>query len=457
MPHRTESTIVLAIDAAHRENRTADEYELRLRQAELPKLPAPQRVEALIRAAVLAEKLGRPHDAADAADRALDLAVAHADGPGRINALSELGVQARTRGDLERSETLLREAALLAGEHGDKRLTARARGNLAVTLRRAGKPDRAFDEGTAAARLYRDLGDLAGANRMLHLQSQIQQDQGLLQEAKATLEEVIGLDALIGDSIGHARSLGNLGLLLWRMGELAEAAAKLEQTMEFFLAGGSRIDVIRARSNLGLIRRSMGETNAALACFEQSAAEAAELGLTVERAHALSNLAATLVMYERWDEAEELLSSVSTGGDYRREHTDLLTRARIAIHRGDSSAALGYARDATEIARKADNPRCVAEALRIQAQVLHGKHEDENAREAILQALEQLEQGGRQTCEEHLVCTAVAAAIEHALGADDEARTLAQDAADGIERHLRNPDPEVQHALASLKVLAARS
>src|SRR5688572_3647883 len=206
MAERTESTLVHAIEAAQRENRAADEFDLRMRQAELPSLPAPQCVETLLRAGLLAEKLGRPQQAAASVERALEMAVAHADLPGRINALSELGVQARASGHLERSETLLRQAAALAGKYSDKPLIARARSNLAVTLRRAGKPDRAFDEGNAAARLYRDLGDLAGANRMLHLQSQIQQDQGLLEEAKATLEEVIGLDAMIGDDTGSARS-----------------------------------------------------------------------------------------------------------------------------------------------------------------------------------------------------------------------------------------------------------
>jgi tetratricopeptide (TPR) repeat protein len=453
MPHRTESTIVHAIDAAHRENRTADEYDLRLRQAELPSLPISQRVEALIRAAVLAEKLGRPHDAADAADRALDLATTHADGPGRINALSELGVQARTRGDLERSEKLLREAALLAGEQGDKRLIARSRGNLAVTLRRAGKPDRAFDEGNAATRLYRDLGDLGGANRMLHLQSQIQQDRGLLEEAKATLEEVIGLDALTGDSMGRARSLGNLGLLLWRMGELGAAAARLEQAMEFFVAAGSRIDVIRARGNVGLVRCSMGETDAAIACFEQSATEAAELGLAVERAHALSNLAATPVMCERWDEAEDCVNATGAEGDYRRRHTDLLTRARIAVHRGDETAALGHARKAAEIASTADNPLCVAQAQRVEAQALHAMHQNEHAREAILLALEQLEQADQPESAEQLVCNALAAEIEHALGAEENARLLAQEALEAAEHHMYSPDPEVQRAINSLRAL----
>lgn len=436
------------IRAAHTNGNYAEEYELRKRLLALPTADVTDHIQDMIAASVAADLAGHTSEALALAHETLELSNQHDYAAGRIEALSELGVQHRYQGELEHSKAFLQDALGHAEKLGEKRLIARCNANLAITFYHRGETDRAYDLGQAAARLYRDLGDIDGTTRTLHLMARILQSQGLLSEAREMLEEVVEMDAMTGDSLGRARSLGNLALLLMNTGHDEEAAERLRQATEMFRKLKAPPDVARGLANLGQALRNSGDMNGALQAFQESLSVAQQVGSKLLMATAMIQQAISFWMLERTTEAKSLaetaMSQLSDDAPGELRSTALQTLARIAMHDNDLPNALALVEKALQ-AQSSVTPS----TLWLKADVLR-RMASADAAEFVLQSIEELDGSGATRTLEYLKCAVLAAELEAMNKHDAEASYLIDDAAalrDDLGVTDQHPDPELRRAL----------
>ncbi|MCA8916195.1 MAG: tetratricopeptide repeat protein [Planctomycetes bacterium] len=452
-----------AIDAA-RKAHSSDELQLRLRLVRHPDQDVAGKIDAMIRASVCADIGGDGAQARSLAEGALELATLHNLPASRLVALCELGVQLRWAGDLVHSESLLREAVEIADGLGNKREQARSHSGLATTLYRRGQSDLAFDEGELAARFYRDLGDLTGAARILHLQAQIRKSQGLLEDARALLEEVIELDSITGDEHGQGRSIGNLALLLMQMQKPDEAAERLQQAIKLFEKVRSPADTLRALCNLASVRTSQGHFEVALQTLRDVAQESKRIGNMAELSNALCFQADTLQYLGRDAEALELArqAEAATGANTANNVRFIagLIRCRISLNARDAKAALGYISAAEELARELNNQLDIATALRLKAEALRSAGMLADAREATLECIEILDAARVDPSREYLKCVTLAAQLENDQGNQEEAGFLVAEGnrlRELLQVDDTTPDPDLRRVVKALRELSGQA
>lgn len=437
------------IAAAAAAEQRGEEYALRKRLLDQKPSDIPSRIEDMVATAVCADLTGHAEDALALAESALELAVTHDCLAGRVEALSELGVQWRRRGEMARSASLLAEGVEYADKLGDKRLLARCTANLAVTRRRSDELDLAHDDALQASRLYRDLGDLAGVNRMLHLKAGILAEQGLLEEAREAYEEVIELDAMTGERLGRARTLGNLALLLRDLGCYELSAERLREAIELFRELGTPEDVARGLNNLSISLCDGAAYDAALEVLNEAAGLARQCGSEVLAGWTHSLRAALYVTLGRNSEAAEHAQAALEKGNERARRSALLTLARVAMPE-DKAGALELVEQAIAMVKTP-----YALALRLKGELLLDMG-NADATEFALQSIETLDTAGVTRTVEYLKCAVLAARIEAQSGQRDEARFLAEDAAslrDLLGLREDHPDPEVRRTLRAIDEL----
>ncbi|MCB9895297.1 MAG: tetratricopeptide repeat protein [Planctomycetes bacterium] len=456
-------TLKAAIEAA-RKAHDPDELALRLRLARHPEQDVTTRVQEMVTAAACADRLGEPVQARSLAESALELATLHnLKGP-RAAALYDLGVQLRWAGELARSESLLREAVEIASELPNKREHARCRSGLASTLYRLGKVDEAYDESLIATRIYRDIGVLSGVTLSLHLQAQIRGSQGLLDEARALLEEVVELDAISGDFLGQARSLGNLAVLLSQMQLPDEAIARLEHAKRLFEKVHSTGDVLRAGRNIASVHADQGKFELALQSLNAMEEEARRIGNTAEHSQTLVSQADVLQQLGRNDEAAEklVLAKASAGDGWMLDHARLAAaiRARIALSKGDVAAAVALATESETHARTAGKQLLIAGSLQLKAEAMRMAGDLTGAREATLESIEILDAANAGRTDQYLICVTLAAQLEHERGNDEEAGFLAREG-NSLRELLKiddtTPSPKLRRVVEILNELTRHS
>jgi len=278
--------------------------------------------------AELITAIGRVYQRLGAYDKAtplLEQAVAHGrasgdDTPAFSQALNDLGVLRRERGNVKGATPLLEEALAMR-----RRLYGREHKDIAVTLVELG---RAYEDAGAAERA-----------------------EPLFREALAMREHIFG-DA----HKETATSKSSLALLLWRRGDLAAAEPLFRQSLDTSraLLGDDHPNVASSWNNLGLILLDKGDHAGAEPMFRQSLAiKRKVLGSTHPTlAPSLNNLAGSLREQGRYDEARTFaeqalqLTREQLGDDHPSLATYEVSLARIELAGGDTARAERLLRDA---------------------------------------------------------------------------------------------------------------
>ena len=278
--------------------------------------------------AELITAIGRVYQRLGAYDKAtplLEQAVAHGrasgdDTPAFSQALNDLGVLRRERGNLKDATPMMEEALAMR-----RRLYGREHKDIAVTLVELG-------------RAYED----AGAP---------QRAEPLFREALAMREHIFG-DA----HKETATSKSSLALLLWRRGDLAAAEPLFRQSLDTSraLLGDDHPNVASSWNNLGLILLDKGDHAGAENMFRQSLAiKRKVLGSTHPTlAPSLTNLAGSLREQGRYHEARSFaeqalrLTREQLGTDHPSLATYEVSLARIELAGGDAARAERLLRDA---------------------------------------------------------------------------------------------------------------
>jgi tetratricopeptide (TPR) repeat protein/transcriptional regulator with XRE-family HTH domain len=282
-------------------------------------------------------------------------ALAAADGtiPAAVAALAD-GEQALAWARAERA-TLLAclDHAIRTGQHARVIALTAA---LAGLLRRDGPWAEAITRHTAAIQAARHLGDRLGQANALHDLGDVQYLTGDYPAAAQSLEQALGIYCDLGDRLGQANALGDLGNVRGATGEYPAAAQMLEQALGIYRDLGDLLGQAAALRNLGVVRRATGDYPAAAQALEQALGIYRDLGDLLGQGGVLRNLGDVRRMTGDYPAAAQMLeqalsiyrdlgnragqaSALSGLGDIRRMTGDFQAAAQAL------EQALGICRD----------------------------------------------------------------------------------------------------------------
>jgi tetratricopeptide (TPR) repeat protein/transcriptional regulator with XRE-family HTH domain len=161
---------------------------------------------------------------------------------------------------------------------------------LAELLRRDGPWAEAITRHAAAIQATQYLGDRLGQANALHDLGDVRRLTGDYPAAARDLEQALGLYRDLGDRLGQANALNYLGVVKSMMADYPAAARDLEQALGFYRDLGDRLGQATALNHLGIVRRLTGDYPAAARDLEQALDIYRDLGDRLGQANALNHL-----------------------------------------------------------------------------------------------------------------------------------------------------------------------
>jgi tetratricopeptide (TPR) repeat protein/transcriptional regulator with XRE-family HTH domain len=158
---------------------------------------------------------------------------------------------------------------------------------LAGLLRSDGPWAEAIIRHTAAIQAARDLGDRLGQAGAVSELGLVRRLTGDYPAAAQTLEQALGIYRDLGDRLGQAGVLGDLGLVRRTTGDYPAAAQAHEQALGIYRDLGHRLGQANALSYLSDVRVATGEYPAAAQALEQALGIYRDLGDRLGQANAL--------------------------------------------------------------------------------------------------------------------------------------------------------------------------
>ncbi len=177
--------------------------------------------------------------------------------------------------------------ATRTGQHA--RITAMASG-LAGLLRSDGPWTDAITRHAAAAHAGRHLGDRLGEANALTDLGDARRLTGDYPGAARDLEQALTLYRDLGDRLGEANALTWLGDLRRLTGDYLAAVRDLEQALALYRDIGDRLGQAAALTWLGVVRRQTGDYPAAVRDLEQALALNRDIGNRLGQANILVHL-----------------------------------------------------------------------------------------------------------------------------------------------------------------------
>lgn len=210
--------------------------------------PEAAAVKALSMAAELGTYWYRHGMGAEGVERIERALEAAGDAPPRLRAaaLRLLGVMREAQRDLGGAEQVLREAAELCRELGDREQEARCLNSLAIVARASGRAADAEALLRQVVLIREEIRNPVATANALNNLALVLADRGELGEARLTLVETLRRDRAIGDPWGIACSSMNLSLVHLLNGDAAQAAPLLREALASFLDLGDLDGVLEA-------------------------------------------------------------------------------------------------------------------------------------------------------------------------------------------------------------------
>ena len=412
-------------------------------------------------------------------ETALRRAEARRDTAARGRILAALGALWGGHRDYARALDMLREAVNALAASGDRRALAEARAHLGIILLNVARGEESRTELEAARDLFDELGDAHGRARVLDMLGMRAALSGDWETGVSLSQEAVERLHAVDDLVTESSALVNLAFGYgyrdgWRAGEpyvrrgldlalssgarAAEAFARAalgqialpcgryglarreaEAALGIARAIGHREWTAMALSMLGRMRMGLGDGAGALRLHQEMREIAEILGTNIWRSEAHNNLGEDLIALGRFEEADSLLTSsvVEAGGLSFYVVQTLRIHAGLHLQRGDASAALAMARDATTRAPwmrvfTGDARRVEAEALAVLEGPAAGLTVLAEV-EALAATLDAAPMAWRSAL--------AAARLLGELGRHDEARAAAARALTALESTARDLDP----------------
>ncbi len=240
---------------------------------------------------------------------------------GQAAALGNLGAVAQTRGDLDGAERLHRESLEIERKLGRLEGQASDLGNLGLIALTRGDLDGAERLHRESLEIERKLGRLEGQASDLGNLGLIAGRRGDLDGAERLHREALEINRKLGRLEGQASDLGNLGLIAGRRGDLDGAERLFRESLEIERKLGRLEGQASQLGNLGLIARRRGDLDGAERLLREALEINRKLGRLEGQAIQLGNLGA--VAEERgefaearrlWTEARDLYARIGVPG-----------------------------------------------------------------------------------------------------------------------------------------------
>ena len=161
---------------------------------------------------------------------------------------------------------------------------------LAGLLRHDGPWADAITRHTAAIQAARHLGDRLGQASALNDLGDVWQLTSDYPAAAQVLEQALGIFRDLGDRLGQANALRELGVVRRATGDYPAAAQAHEQALGLYRDLGDRLGQANALRELGVGRRATGDYPAAAQVLEQALGIYRDLGDRLGQANALRDL-----------------------------------------------------------------------------------------------------------------------------------------------------------------------
>ncbi len=308
----------------------------------------------------------------DEAMTSVDLALARARALGHPATLAEAayasGSTLRERGEVAQAEALLEEAATSASAIGHDRLLARAATELATVLARGGEfeaAERWLRYADAAA--GRDPDDRGAAALVHHCRGFLLYERARYSDAAVEYEAALAIQQELGNELGAANTLINLGSTRLQQGDYSGAAETFRRVLPIMTSalGDEHPRVALALANLAITHDGLGQYERsiefgrrALAMRERvlgpkhpdTGASHINLGLSLNNAGRLAEAK------EHLERAIEI-HGASLGEDHVLVAASLNNLALVEAGLGDVERALALHRRALEIRRKRLEPQ----------------------------------------------------------------------------------------------------
>jgi class 3 adenylate cyclase/tetratricopeptide (TPR) repeat protein len=203
--------------------------------------------------------------------------------------------------------------------------------------------DEAIEWRALALPIYEEIGDWLGQANVLNNLGVDAALEGRWDEAVSRYERSIEARERAGDVVGAATATHNIGELRGDQGELETAAALLEEARRVWRAASYPLGVALATSNLGRCALRAGRVDDAIALLEEAVAGFDAIGSGAFVAATEARLAEALAVAGKLDAADELAASVVA----RCDDPDLAdaaalahrVRGVVAARTGDTAAA----------------------------------------------------------------------------------------------------------------------
>ncbi|MCG7528474.1 tetratricopeptide repeat protein, partial [Streptomyces sp. OfavH-34-F] len=274
---------------------------------------------ALIDLCAAASSIGDYAEAAEAGERALDLARTLRDEAAEAAALRVLGSLHWLLGENRKALVLLQQSFALVSRTGDTWERARGRNNIAVALLHLGEREQSLHHFLGALEGFRDADDTTAS----------------------------------------AKTLNNIGELQIRAGDVAAARRSFEESLAFLEVEGSPYDRTTVRRNLAEAMMESGDPGTALAEFGEALTEFAALGDLKSQAETLVGIGEAHWRLGAVDESgRQLLEALRTArsiGAAQHEAQALRRLGRADFAAGRLTDAADRLRAAVAVAARTDD------------------------------------------------------------------------------------------------------
>ncbi|MFC8076655.1 BTAD domain-containing putative transcriptional regulator [Streptomyces sp. NPDC057307] len=319
----------------------------------------PALCRALIDLCAAEASVGSYAEAAEAGERALDLARTLGDDPAEAEALRVLGTLNWHLGENRKALVLLQKSLAVKSLSGDIWDKARSRNNIAVTLLFLGERGRALEHFRGALTGFRAAGDETSSAKTLNNIGELQMQAGELESARCSFEESISFLEAAGSRYDRATVRRNLAQVFAESGEFSAALVLFGETLSEFRSLGDRKSQAEALVGIGEAHWRLGDGDASVRyCFE-GLTIAQEIGAARHEVQALRCLGRADFAAGRLAEATDRLRAAvvvaARTDDLDEESAARMLLAEVRLAAGDVNEARMTLRQAFELVRHRGN------------------------------------------------------------------------------------------------------
>jgi predicted ATPase/class 3 adenylate cyclase len=188
--------------------------------------------------------------------------------------------------------------------------------------------------------------------------------QGSYADAEVHHRESLALSRELGDTIGIARALGNLGVVAFDRGENDLATTFLKESLTLAKEAGDTFLVATALNDLGNVAYNRGDLERAESLYQESLGLRRQVGSNTEIARTLNNLGSVAFQRDDFDRASdfygESLSRYRDAGDRWGAAGTLIGLAWANHRRGNAPRAAMMLEESLSLFRDVGDTRNVA-------------------------------------------------------------------------------------------------